>query len=503
MINVLVVEDEPPILRGICTKIRKTHSDFNIIHTAYNGQEAINYLASHTVDVIFTDINMPMMTGLELLEYVNISYPHIITIILSGYQEFNYAKKAIKFNAYDYLLKPLESDALHTLLHQISIELSTKKYINVQRYLFDTIHGEHINTHSNLCHIQPGFYLLILCAGSFPTKGLEYLSPAREYWDNINLELLVKQFLPSKTTFWIISGKTSSEKLIILNNILPPQLSSFIELLYQILQNSLLPITLITSEEISNLSDMNLNYEVLRNKLYYHILFSYSQIINLCSEPFIKEYMISSYDEKKLLYSLEQNHFSSFKQELLILSKRLSALKISQFNLEAILKQIVTICKKTNFTLCTMNELESEFQEALSNCYTYEALFNNLIEIIFNYHLEKNEIASNDKVYLIEQIEAFLKDNLTESITSQVLSCHFGLVATYISKLFKIHKGVSPSEYILMLRIEKAKEMLINDSSLLVKDIAQIVGYSDALYFSRVFKKSTGIYPSEYRKKIT
>ena len=84
-------------------------------------------------------------------------------------------------------------------------------------------------------------------------------------------------------------------------------------------------------------------------------------------------------------------------------------------------------------------------------------------------------------------------------MSSDVCSSDLGLVSPYLSRLFKAYKGLTPSQYIQNIRLNNAKELLTAYPNITSKDIAGMVGYQDPLYFSKIFKKNTGIYPSEYR----
>ena len=118
-IRVMVVEDEPPILRTIASLIQKCDNGFSVCNTAKNGVEAELYLRNAPVDVVFTDIRMPLMDGLALMEIVHKDFPDVFIVVLSGYQDFEYAKHAIRNSAFDYLLKPITKDAMSDILESL------------------------------------------------------------------------------------------------------------------------------------------------------------------------------------------------------------------------------------------------------------------------------------------------------------------------------------------------------------------------------------------------
>ncbi|MGL4736451.1 MAG: response regulator transcription factor [Cellulosilyticaceae bacterium] len=493
MLKIMVVEDEPPILRGICNKIKKAHTNCEIVHTAYNGQAAIDYLTENPVDIVFTDINMPLISGLELLEYINQHHPQIITIILSGYQEFEYAKKALRLGAYDYLLKPLDLTEITKIIGKIIQELQ-------QLQLCEVFQGHEIYQSSPGFTLKPPFDLISVCLGSFPTTGSYALSYWQSYWQEMDLENQLLTLLPQHTTYCLMSGKNPKERLLLLQGLSKAQLKVVTATLYDALQLQGQPCTLIHLLPQQDLETLYASYIKFSLEYPHMIIFGTAQLIDLAHRPAYTMHLIAPTAEKQLIHALEKQHLSLFKKTLLGIFDTFASQQLSQANLETLLNHIVLLCKKTHFISTDGYVVEQLLHSHLIACSDYAQLFEQTITTLAQYHTQQGTTDTQDKASLIEQIECFIQAHITEPITNQDLSEHFGLVPTYISKLFKTYKGSSPSEYMMMLRIEKAKEMLLQNPDLLSKDIAQIVGYSDPLYFSRVFKKSTGMYPSEYRK---
>lgn len=500
MFKVLIVEDEPPILRSIMKKITQAHSGFEIVSTAYNGKDALDYLRKFPVDVVLTDINMPICNGIELLKGINEFHLPILTLMLSGYQDFSYAQQALKLGAYDYLLKPLDLPELKNVLDKIYHELEIKKQAHTHRYLLDIANDQGQEKHVPSSIALYPCCLFLICAGSFSTAPLDYLSTTREYWEQIPLERLIKSTMREDEFLWVIPGKTHAEKLIICSVGSNERLKEIVSALYNKLISPHMPITIMVNEKTSKNGDIPKIYAQLRRHLYEQIVFGYSQLLYSSNTRKNCEYNLPSHTEQKLLHSMEQNNFTQLKKELLLIGQEWQRLQLKQLHIESLLKQILLLCKKTLFIQNSISELEFDASHLISQYYTYDTLIPSFIELIKTYHNELSRMDSWDKEYLVLQLEDYIKTNMSASITNQTLADAFGLVSTYISKLFKKYKGVSPSEYLLSLRIEKAKEMLIHDPDLLAKDIAEIVGYADPLYFSRVFKKVTGMYPSDYRK---
>jgi Response regulator containing CheY-like receiver domain and AraC-type DNA-binding domain len=108
MYNILLVEDEKQIREGIRLMIEKVIGGFRICAEAENGLAALEMLRNHAVDLLITDVRMPLMNGIELLRHVRGSHPDLPVLIISGYDEFAYAKEGMRYNASDYLLKPVD-----------------------------------------------------------------------------------------------------------------------------------------------------------------------------------------------------------------------------------------------------------------------------------------------------------------------------------------------------------------------------------------------------------
>jgi two-component system response regulator YesN len=123
--NVIVVEDEALIRRSIAKKISELNIGFNVVATAPDGQTALELIEKELPQLVITDIQMPIMDGLELVKNIFFAYPGIKVIIISGYNEFEYARKAIQYDVEDYLVKPVTTEELSTALTKIKLQLDS------------------------------------------------------------------------------------------------------------------------------------------------------------------------------------------------------------------------------------------------------------------------------------------------------------------------------------------------------------------------------------------
>lgn len=132
--RVIVAEDEKLIANNIAKYISTCDSSFEVVSICYDGFSALKEIEQCNPHVLFTDIKMPLMDGLAIVEHIHNNTPHVRCIIISGYNDFEYAKTAIKFKAFDYLLKPLNKFELSKTLRKIKDELlSEQALLNSER----------------------------------------------------------------------------------------------------------------------------------------------------------------------------------------------------------------------------------------------------------------------------------------------------------------------------------------------------------------------------------
>lgn len=131
--SVIVAEDEELLLNNIISKIHAANLGFEVAGKAQTGTQALELVKELSPDLLITDIRMPMMDGISLLENVHQRFPHINTIIVSGFSDFEYAKKAIRLQVSEYLLKPIDPNELYNALFNIKtkLELEQSSYSDI------------------------------------------------------------------------------------------------------------------------------------------------------------------------------------------------------------------------------------------------------------------------------------------------------------------------------------------------------------------------------------
>lgn len=133
MYKVLLVDDEYMILQGLTMIIDWQALGFEVVQTARSGKEALAYLTQYPVDVMISDVTMPGMTGLDLIEAAKTYHPQLQTLILSGYQEFSYVQKAMELETKGYLLKPVDKAELQAKMKQFKDWLDAQQAESIRQ----------------------------------------------------------------------------------------------------------------------------------------------------------------------------------------------------------------------------------------------------------------------------------------------------------------------------------------------------------------------------------
>jgi len=163
MYSILIVEDEYACMLGLQAIIKNSEFQSNSIFAASNGEEALEIIACHSIDLVITDICMPKMDGLQLCAEIYQKWPNITIIIVSGYDDFKYAQQAIKYNVKDFILKPIKAD---NLIHSISESLEKMEKEKIQPFSLKKVNSVINKLDSELWSEEP-FNAHATCADLF------------------------------------------------------------------------------------------------------------------------------------------------------------------------------------------------------------------------------------------------------------------------------------------------------------------------------------------------
>lgn len=508
MIRVLVVEDEPPILRAVKSLIEQTNSAFEVTATATDGIMATELLEKESFDVVFTDIRMPMMDGLELLDYIQNCHPCILSVVLSGFNEFEYARQALKSRAFDYLLKPVSPDTLSLLLGKLEMNFNTNMKSEKKKQLSHSINksadeslGKAVNDDGKL------YAVLLLCAGPFLYYDGDFLSPGITFWEETDFNAVVAATLPPSAFFWTFQGETPADRIVVTELACGENAQSVIREIFERTQKmSALPITVVGCSMPVGFQEVNKVYKTLRSRLLSTVRIGQSTInwADGCEEKrHARQELSASEAAQKLVVALRSGEGEAIKENLCHALQWLENQGFTQQDVSRFFEVVFDAYEKELPAIQAVSQKRHrDLMEAISGSVTVEMLQGNLMSVLLAMGGEARQdiAAESRKPPIIGRVQAYLMANYQHSITNLTLSQEFGFVPSYISRLFREHTGLSTSDYLVKIRMDKAKELMAKDPDILVKEVADQVGFKNQYHFSKTFKKQTGVWPTDYRR---
>ena len=500
MITVIVIDDESVILRNTTKLIEKSDPDFKVIGQASNGEQGYELIIKNKPDLVFADISMPILGGLEMIEKVRNKGLDTTFVILSGYSEFDKAQKAIQLAVKEYLVKPIDPRKLPEFLGKMKNEIISKQNRTIRNYieqsLFSQIRMENINNELS----ERKFWISKICIGSYSaSRGLHDNIP-QNFPSTKEIKNIVLKAFSHVTPFWIFNELVSNEWILVIPEIREINIENEMNQLFRSLDvttENNISVTLIYAAELNFILELKKELKKIDKTMFNKLIFSRSTIINSSTDT-AKESLpeeLTHYLERVKILSKNRNRkiVDETVRKILLLAEKD---RLSQENLISLLREIIE-----NFNWGFSNRYISELiSSTVYNSENYTELYRNFMLLIQRCLEEITIQDSNSRESNIIKIKNYLSENFNHSISIQNLAEEFDFNYTYLCVQFKKEFGHSPNEYLIHKRVETAKDLLKHKQYMEIKDIALSVGYEDAYYFSRIFKSNTGHSPSEYRK---
>ncbi len=511
MYKTMIVDDEEMIRKGIFNFIK--WSDFGIseVEMASSGIEALDLMKESKFDIMITDICMREMDGLALVNKVNSLNEKTKIIVLTGYDNFEYAQKCCKMKVDDYILKPVDEIELEKTIKRLIYDIENEKtktfneknnnrisglseQLKIEQIMQNLIYKK-IESDSRK-HISEYFKVdgFIQVAIVFPF--IDDNPRWKQHFELLNLSIKQACIETFDCNREGITFEDENKNIVIAmcidSNL--KKSNDKINILSQYLKDeyNIRP-KIILGSLVNEINKINISY----NDAF--------RILN--KEKAIK---FQNYDEKGLI--LFRNRIDNIKNKLM---NNIDNLDKLMDNFETFVELIDVynlsndLVKKTCFDIgcgvffsCINKKAEindnifNSFLIALQNCNIDDEV---KITRDFILNLLKADIGESNEV--IRKAKAFINGHLNEEVSVYSIAEMLYLTPTYFSKLFKHITGEGCNSYIIRKRIEKAKSLL-NTTSMKTRKIASLVGYKDTNYFSLAFKKQTGMSPTEYRENL-
>jgi two-component system response regulator YesN len=531
--ELLIVDDEIHIARGIKASVNWSQFEITAVHMAHNIRQVKEVFLQHPIDIIFCDIEMPEGNGFEVLSWVKGNFPSIQTIFLTCHADFTYAQKAIQQGSLDYLLKPvLKADMEQVLLKAITIiekdRQSTKfnhiykhyhdlwslqQPLIIERFWLDLLNQriysgidqirDHIKT-LNISIIDATQYLPILISIQRWDKELtireeQIMEYALRKAAEETLLINGRQGQVISVSRGLLMLIITIESLVVDDALMKAECEAYIGVTNQYLYCQL---SCYIGEPVF-IQEMKLSYERLKLLDKQNVSFYNRVFVAKTDQEQVKKYItIQSADISlwsELLNRGEKEKASEGAIRYLEAWKEIDGLdrSVLQVFFQDFVQMIHHLLKKKGLPANQIIAKIISQEQTISATRSIIALQYWIGKII-------NEagghiLALEAKQTLADKVKNYILLHIDQDFSRQEMADYLALSPDYIVKLFKKETGISISDYILQERVNNAKNLLVK-TEIPICDIALLVGYSNFSYFSKVFKKATDSNPLDYRK---
>ncbi|MFD1956417.1 response regulator [Paenibacillus thailandensis] len=500
MLRIAVVDDEERIRLGLGKLIADAGAQYEVVGTFASGQELLNQWSAMKPELVITDIRMPQMSGLQLMAQAKEQGWNAKFAVLSGYNDFEYARTAMRQGALEYLLKPVNMKDLYRLLATVHETLERERgeerlesddlvsflLCGEERRLPEQLLQEVTGRLDRMPLFRKSYAVLLLRTSPDLTEA--QLAGLTEDWgadrqiaaSDANRKAVIFSIGPSG------HANTVRERAVTLLQRMPPHTRAKAGMSGVFFGSGWLPQAYREAETA-----------------FEHAW--YSAESRWCSGetervPRKEErYRLLRMAEKGLLPALQLGEYARAEEAFGLWLNETAALRLGW-------RELAEACSDLEALLAEELELRSIRNEQFGDLgaprdYENWRAFAEMLKERMTRKIGLLENARNEN-RTVETIKCYIHEHYAEELELQQLADIVYLTPSYLSKLFKTETGETITDYIIRERIEHAKRLLREDIGLKTYMVGERVGYPDPAYFTKVFKKMTGKTPKEYRDLV-
>jgi two-component system response regulator YesN len=533
MYRILIADDEGIMLFSLQSLIQKNCGDECEIYTAKTGRAVVDMAESIRPDIIFMDIQMPGMSGIEAMQKIRSYNKSVLFIVITAYNKFDYAKDAIEIGVFDFLTKPVNKEHFLSVLKSAMVQVDTER----KNHMANLRIREKLETVVPI--IESGFinYLMLQGGGTESTYNnyRELLEIDQEYahviliqfgesYENgvltnpVGMSMRSQKFYPElrqivKDYFQGLVGAVMVNKVIVLAPDETGEGDEYEERIQEISKARKMLHTL--EEQIDakfrigighkyRINQLNLSYQ----EAYRALQEGDSRVVHVGDMPIRGEYE-GEYpeDNEQLIFQMiiKGDIEGAVEQAAVFFDWMVDNYSEYMDSVRLKVLELVMRAEKDAFWNGGLNYnflYRNDYLSDMQNSTSYEEIKNWWLNKIADIAKHMANRKKNQSESIVTKAVGFLNENYRKDISLDDVSREVNINPYYFSKRFKEETGVNFIDYLTNIRIGKAKELL-EDPMLSIKEICNLSGYSDPNYFSRIFKKVENITPSEFREKST
>lgn len=500
MYRVLVADDEPMSLQMIVKIVNDRCPEYDICDCAVDGREALEKIRQEKPDVVITDIKMPLVSGVRVSEIIHSEMPNVFFVIISGYQSFEYAQRAIRSGAADYILKPITPSGLKEAMEKLSDRIRLSYYSRRNRLLHQICNGsEYDLDEMKLIFPYQSVYLGLIRENGLPRRFSK--SVGREIYSDIN-------------EHYMIYGRDEREALYLIPPVMLGEqtIEEYLQKVVTRQKKGLNYQTIIYSDQLVSITDLADVIRELYNTLAHFIVIGKNQIIKIDKKEKVFSTETESQAARRIIDEvfftdieaiIRERKFETAKKKIKSALLHWQKQGCPQSWMEYAVRNLNSLCIRYGHVSENSELIDREIflDDAFYNATSIEDLSETVIDILF----QNEEVGTPPKLdspEFLQDVLEYLSQNIEKSISLSELCRMFGVSQTYLSRLFRKYTGLSFNQKLTELRMEKAKRIINENRDFYIREVAEMVGYQDQFYFSRVFRSYVGKSPSEYADEL-
>lgn len=509
--KILIVEDEILERTALRKMLESNFPQTEVVGEASSGRQAIEYIELYHPDVITMDIRLPGMDGLQTIEEIKRSYPHISFIILSAFDTFSYAKKAISLGVHDYLLKPYDEEELYEVVKNVLTtrtrrteerlaHLSVKDQMEQIKRLAETELVASLLLQS-VSDIAPEILQEILNINFYDAAALNIYIKSEDHLPESearNFYKLLKQEL--HTMPHCLLGPLQHNQLPIIlyrsgaeQKILKYQVQLLWKQITRTLHSANVQASCGAGNEVSNTSYLISSYKEAVQAS--HRAIKNSELIYFSELSFEEEHPELMHWEEQIVDAFQAGEVKEAKTLLnQFFAAQLDNSLLSMKQKKVAVYDMLFLCSRVSSPPLLWNREIVDFVDHVP--LQEESILQEFGELCRQRLKSLEEVQQN----VVSDTLQYLKGNYQKDVSLETAAQRVHLSPPYLSKLFKETTGATFVDHLSQLRIKKAKEFL-QTTNMSLKEICYAVGYHDPNYFSKVFRKYEDISPREFKQK--
>lgn len=502
MSMVLIVEDEEIEREALKMMVTFSGQKIEKVLGCANGIEALEICQKEHPDLIFMDINLPGISGIEIIRQIKESYDDITFVIVSAYNQFIYAQEGLKLGVYEYLVKPVKNDEIVRILKEVQ-EIKQKKdrqklYERDKKIkeIWPVLERDCVMAVTSMRQDIPIDTMLEFMQMELKSAFVFTVSGAKDKKALIQRVRKSTQDM-GMTCFAEYTGGIGTFVVLSAQSMIWERVSDAIHHIQFIMKISGENIHIGVGNCVDHVNNLSFSYKEAMTALrmaknngdtivfYEAIMDRIPDYVQARNEAELKENVMNAIRcvDRIKITELLQEYIAEIQMNCTIQEQKQ---RMYQFYIS-----VLSSFQKENHDLETVNIHDFMESEEVHNLFIKCIL--RIEEVIENQSMQLNGKTA-------ELVVQYMKNHYMDKITLDDLAERFDLSVFYLSRLLKKYTGVTFTEYIALCRVEKAKEML-KEGKYSIKEISYMVGFSSQGYFAKVFHKYTGKSPSDFIKK--